>query len=209
MIFDHDGVVVDSEPLAARAMAEVLHGYGFALSAQDVDMRYRGMSLARTRASLEHESGSVLPERFEHDYMRRAAEIKANELLPVPGVVVVLDRLEAAGVPYCMASSSQRATVAGALEVVGLADRFAGRWWGAEDVEQTKPAPDLFLLAAGHMGVPPSDCAVIEDTPIGVAAARAAGMFVLGYCASIAPAALSDADAVFDRMEALPHMLGI
>ncbi|HET9059845.1 MAG TPA: HAD family phosphatase [Acidimicrobiales bacterium] len=209
VIFDHDGVIVDSEPLAARAMSEVLAQHGYSLSPHDVDRRYRGMSLARTRAAFERETGSVLPAQFEREYMQRSAAIKAAELQAVPGVVAVLDRLEAGGIAYCMASSSQRSTIASALAVVGLTERFAGRWWGADDVVRTKPAPDLFLLAAKQMGAEPGRCVVIEDTPIGVAAGRAAGMSVLGYCASIPSEALGEADAVFERMEMLPRLLGL
>ena len=88
--------------------------------------------------------------------MARVAELIASQLRPVPGIVAVLDLLDAAGQPYCMASSSRRQVISLALRTTGLAERFAGRWWGAEDVAAAKPAPDLFLLAARSMGAQPA-----------------------------------------------------
>lgn len=209
VIFDHDGVVVDSEPLASRAMSEVLADYGFTLSPHDVDMRYRGFGLSRTRAAFERETGRLLPATFERDYIDRANQIKAHELKPVPGIIDVLDRLDEAGLRYCMASSSRREVVETALATVGLEPRFRDKWWGAEDVEATKPAPDLFLLAAHSMGVPPAECVVVEDTPVGVAAGLAAGMAVLGFCASTPKDALADAGYIFESMHELPTLLGL
>lgn len=209
VIFDNDGVVVDSEPLAARAMSETLGSVGVAMTAEECDRAFRGGSLRRDRQVIEAMIGTRLPPEFERRVMDRLMTFIAEGLQPVAGIEEVLDRIEAAHLPYCLASSGRREKVGFALEKAGLASRFAGRWWGAEDVPKGKPAPDLFLLASSSMGMPPDRCVVVEDSVLGVQAARAAGMTVLGFAASgITPAErLAGADRVFEDMSELPALL--
>lgn len=207
VIFDNDGVVVDSEPLAALAQSRALTAMGYPITPEECDVAYKGISLSDTRRLVEKSMGRPLPADFEQVYTANLAELMATDLRPVAGVEKVLDYLEAEGAPYCLASSSRRKQVGFGLATVGLADRFAGRWWGAEDVAQAKPAPDLFLLAARSFGVPPAGCVVIEDSAPGVAAARAAGMAALGYTARATGGELDEADATFTDMAELPALL--
>jgi HAD superfamily hydrolase (TIGR01509 family) len=129
----------------------------------------------------------------------------------VPGVLDVLDRLDANGMATCVASSGTHDKMAFTLGLTGLADRFAGTIFSATEVEHGKPAPDLFLHAAARMGVAPSACVVIEDSRPGVDAAAAAGMRVLAYGGGVTPAARLERDGVevFLRMDALPALLGL
>jgi HAD superfamily hydrolase (TIGR01509 family) len=207
VIFDNDGVVVDSEPLAALATSEVLASLGLPITPEECDRLFRGGALARTRQLAERRSGRPLAPQFEDMYTARLLDLMRDHLRPVPGVEAVLGRLQLAGVPYCLASSGRRERVRFALETTGLASYFAERWWGAEDVAHGKPAPDLFLKAATSMGVGPDHCVVVEDSAVGVQAARSAGMAVLGYAAATPAADLAGADVVFSDMAELPALL--
>jgi HAD superfamily hydrolase (TIGR01509 family) len=207
VIFDNDGVVVDSEAKASQAMSATLGSFGFAVTPEECDKWLKGGTLTRTRELLEERFGRPLPAQFESTYTGNVFKLFAAGLEPVRGVEAVLDVLARAGVPYCLASSGRRERVLFALEKAGMAARFAGRWWGAEDVKAGKPAPDIFLLAAERMGVPPRDCAVVEDSEVGVTAARAAGMAVFGYAARTPATALAQADAIFTDMAQLPGLL--
>ena len=152
VIFDNDGVVVDSEPLASVATSQILTSLGHPMTPDECDQAFRGISLPNTRRWVEQGSGRPLPADFEDRYLARVAELIRSQLRPVPGIVAVLDILDAAALPYCVASSSRREVISLALRTTGLSERFAGRWWGADDVAEGKPAPDLFLLAAKSMG---------------------------------------------------------
>jgi HAD superfamily hydrolase (TIGR01509 family) len=207
VVFDNDGVIVDSEPLAERAMSETISAAGYPMSPEECGEVFRGMTLAGTRQLVEHRSGRPLPADFEEKYTARLFEQFEERLHPVPGIEAVLDRLEAAGTPYCLASSGRRERVRFALATVGLLERFGDRWWGADDVVAGKPAPDLFLLAAREMGAAPQSCVVVEDAEVGVRAARAAGMTVLGFAARTPAQKLAGADYVFSDMAELPGLL--
>jgi HAD superfamily hydrolase (TIGR01509 family) len=207
VIFDNDGVVVDSEPLASVATSQVLTALGHPMTPAECDSAFRGISLPTTRRLVEQSRGQPLPPDFEDRFLARVAELIASDLGPVPGVVAVLDLLDAAGQAYCMASSSRRQVISLALRTTGLAERFAGHWWGAEDVAAAKPAPDLFLLAARSMGARPGDCVVVEDSAAGVQAARSAGMTVLGFAARTPAEELHLADQIFTDMGQLPTLL--
>lgn len=206
VIFDNDGVVVDSEPLASLAMHETLAALGHEMTIEDIDDQLKGGTLSRTRAILERRFG-LLPPGFEQSYTTRLYRLMNEQLSPVPGIDLVLDRLDEAKLPYCIASSGRRERVLFALERVGFAARFGTRYWGAEDVVRGKPAPDLFLVAASSMGTPPSRCVVVEDSDLGVQAAHSAGMAVLGFAARTPPERLAGADNVFKDMGDLPALL--
>ena len=206
VIFDNDGVVVDSEPLASLAMHETLASLGHHMSVDEIDEQLKGGTLGRSRGVLEQRFGP-LPSDFEDNYTTKLYQLMTNQLRPVPGIESVLDRLDAAGIPYCIASSGRRDRVAFALETAGVSRRFGERYWGAEDALRGKPAPDLFLAAASGMHVAPDRCVVVEDSELGVQAAHAAGMTVFGFAARTPADRLSSADAVFKDMADLPDLL--
>jgi len=211
VIFDCDGVLVATERLATAIEARILTAMGHPHTQADVVAAFMGRSDADAMALLTDLLG---PERALEFDERSTAETRAafaRELAPVPGVVAVLDAVEATGVRYCVASSGSHARMELTLGTTGLLERCAGRIHSAEDVDRGKPWPDVFLLAAAREGVEPGGCVVIEDSVNGVLAARAAGMAVLGFAGGLAgAAALRQAGAiVFDDMLHLPQLLGL
>jgi len=204
VIFDNDGVVVDSETVANRVLAGLLTEHGDPTTLEESVRRYMGGTLADVRAEVEHRSGRVLPPAFEDLYHERLFAAFSTELRPVPGIAAVLEHMTR---PYCLASSGTTTRIVRSLTLTGLLGHFEGRIFSAEEVARGKPAPDLFLHAATAMAVDPRRCVVVEDSPLGVAAGRAAGMTVLGYCALTPPEALAGAHATFARMEELLPLL--
>ena len=206
VIFDNDGVLVDSERLANTILAELLTEAGLPYTFEETVRDFMGGSMASMRQQAEARLGRPLPADLEDRYHQRLFDGFAH-LQAIEGVAAVLDHLEARGITYCLASSGTHRRIRTALTAVGFLDRFDGRIFSAEDVAHGKPAPDLFLHAAGSMGVKPADCLVVEDSPLGVAAAVAAGMKVFGYAGMTDPAKLSAADAVFHDMTALADLI--
>ena len=206
VIFDNDGVLVDSERLATTPLSEALTEAGLPYTFEETVRDFMGGSMASMRQQAEARLGRPLPADLEDRYHQRLFDGFAH-LQAIEGVAAVLDHLEARGITYCLASSGTHRRIRTALTAVGFLDRFDGRIFSAEDVAHGKPAPDLFLHAAGSMGVKPADCVVVEDSPLGVAAAVAAGMKVFGYAGMTDPAKLSAADAVFHDMTALADLI--
>jgi len=178
LIFDCDGVLVDSEMLASRALSQYLTGLGAPVTEAESRARFTGMSIASVKAAVERDDGVNLPDDFEDEIWRRDQIVFARDLVAIPGVVEVLAR---ATVPVCVASSGRPEKIAHSLKVTGLAQYFDGHLFSARMVKRGKPAPDLFLLAAEKMGVAPQDCLVIEDSVFGIEGALAAGMAVAGF----------------------------
>jgi HAD superfamily hydrolase (TIGR01509 family) len=214
VIFDSDGVLVDSEPIASRVLADSLSEIGYATSPGDAIARYTGISLASVLAKIEAEWGRPLPADFATTLRQRDAAAFRAELEPIPGVAETLEELDRLGVLKCVASSGTPAKLEITLGVSGLASAFAPHIFSAAMVARGKPAPDLFLLAATQMGARPQECVVIEDSVAGIRAARAAGMrpfgFIGGGHASPALGAMlreAGAAAVFETMTDLPGML--
>lgn len=207
VIFDCDGVLVDSERIAVRIDAALLAELGWPIGEEEVIRRFVGRSYAAMVAEIEDRLGTALPDGWEAELNRRYATAIDTELTPVDGIVEALDRLT---VPTCVASSGSHETMRRTLGRTGLYDRFVGRIFSATEVAHGKPAPDLFWYAAERMGVPPSRCVVVEDSRYGVRAARAAGMRVLGYAGGVTPADwLGEEGAViFTDMRELPILLG-
>jgi HAD superfamily hydrolase (TIGR01509 family) len=206
VIFDCDGVLVDTERLAVRVDVRVLAELGWPMTEAEVVERFMGRSDAYMVSEIEAYLGRPLPANWEepfHGWYRQAFEA---ELTPVPGIVEALDEITTA---TCVASSGTHERIRYTLELTGLYPRFAGRIFSVEDVTHGKPAPDLFLHAAKGMAVPPTECAVIEDSRYGVEAARAAGMRAFGYAGGLTPRdRLEGPDtAVFDDMRDLPRLL--
>ncbi len=206
VIFDCDGVLVDSERLAVKVDMLLLRELGWPLSEAEVIERFVGRSNADIQATIERHLGDALPadwaQRFEPMYER----VFAAELTPVDGVVEALDQIT---LPNCVASSGTHEHLRYRLALTGLYERFAGRIFSAEDVARGKPAPDLFLYAADRMGVPPAACVVVEDSRPGVEAARAAGMHVLAFAGGLTPAErLAGMNTIlFQHMRELPALL--
>jgi HAD superfamily hydrolase (TIGR01509 family) len=214
VIFDSDGVLVDSEPIASRVLADSLSEIGYPTTARDAIARYTGISLASVLAKIEAEWGRPLPADFATTLRQRDLAAFEAELLPIQGVAETLEELDRLGVLKCVASSGTPAKLEITLGVSGLASAFAPHIFSAAMVARGKPAPDLFLLAATQMGARPQECVVIEDSVAGIRAARAAGMrpfgFIGGGHASPALGAMlreAGAAAVFETMTDLPGML--
>jgi HAD superfamily hydrolase (TIGR01509 family) len=207
VIFDCDGVLIDSERLAVRVDVEMLRELGWPLTEAEVIERFVGRSDRDTRAAIEAHLGRRLPEGWDEQMDRLYREAFAAELTPVAGIVGALDAISA---PTCVASSGTHDHLRYTLGLTGLYERFAGRIFSAEDVREGKPAPDLFLFAAERMGVSPAACVVVEDSHSGVLAARAAGMEVLAFAGGLTPARLltGPGTTVFEAMRELPGLLG-
>jgi HAD superfamily hydrolase (TIGR01509 family) len=203
VIFDCDGVLVDSEPISNRILAARLTAIGLPTSTEDSVRDFMGRSWASCEAIAEQRLGGPLPEGFADAYHAEVFEAFARELEPVAGVVEALERVDA---PTCVASSGSHERIRRGLAATGLLERFDGRIFSATDVAHGKPAPDLFLHAAACMGADPAGCAVIEDSPAGVEAARAAGMAVFGY-AGLTPAERLAGAHTFAAMTELPELL--
>jgi HAD superfamily hydrolase (TIGR01509 family) len=178
VIFDLDGVLVDSEPISSRVTAAALKEVGIEISEADVCDRFLGVATASMLRAIEVEHGCCLPESFQKTLRARVLKAFKQSLEPVPGVQAVLDSL---ALDRCVASSSHPDRIHRSLELVGLLDRFRPNLFSATMVDHGKPAPDLFLLAAASMRVEPRRCLVIEDSEVGVRAGKAAGMTVFGF----------------------------
>ncbi len=178
VIFDCDGVVVDSEVLACRALAETLVDHGVPVTLDEVFDRFLGQSFAAVEAHYHAVVGAPLPERFRAENRARLAENFHASLQPMPYVREVLAALDR---PYGLASSSDAERIRLTLAIAGLESAFGDRVYTASMVARGKPAPDLFLHVAGDMGADPGGTLVIEDTVTGVMAGKAAGMAVWGF----------------------------
>ena len=181
VIFDFDGVIVDSERLLTSVMVECLGEYGVEVPLEAAMRRFCGISTPDCVRLVEREFDTSLPPDFGEWYETQALQRFESELRAIPGVVEVVDRIRAL---LCIASGSSRAKIEKALTRVGLEGYFSGSIFTAEEVPRGKPAPDLFLHAASTMGVEPDRCVVIEDSIPGVIAARAAHMTVFGLVGS-------------------------
>jgi len=212
VIFDCDGVLVDSEPLAMRVLLELIAEQGIAIPRDVAYRSYLGRSLASISESLTQSHGAHLGETALGAMRDRLYALYRRELKPTGWIGEVLAGLE---LPFCVASSSQPERIRLSLALTGQLPRFEGRIYSASMVENGKPAPDLFLHAAQAMGIAPEHCLVIEDSPAGIVAARAAGMRVFAYVGGshIAPSGLRPEiealapDAIIEDMRALPGLL--
>lgn len=208
VIFDCDGVLVDSERLAVRVEAQLINELGWAITEAEVLDRFVGRSDAHMLGVLEAELGRAVPE-WQHRYEADLHAAFRAELTPVDGIVAALDEIDATGVATCVASSGTHDKMRLSLGLTGLYDRFDGRIASATEVEHGKPAPDLFLLAADRSRVHPDRCVVVEDSRAGVQAARAAGMRSVGYAGGLTPAEWLEgrATVVIDDMADLAQVI--
>jgi HAD superfamily hydrolase (TIGR01509 family) len=213
IIFDCDGVLVDSEPIAIAVLRRFLNDIGLPVTEEETYRTFLGRSWSAVERAVETARGRPLSEAETTAFRRDLFGRFRTDLRPMPGVFATLDALR--DWRYCVASSSIPERLNLTLDVTGLAPRFAPHIFSASMVSRGKPAPDLLLLAAESMGVEPRRCVVVEDSPIGIEAARAAGMGVVAFLGgghvrpgrlAAAAAALSP-DATIDRLADLPLVL--
>jgi HAD superfamily hydrolase (TIGR01509 family) len=183
VIFDCDGVLVDSELITNRVFARMINELGVHVTLEDMFEQFVGRSMAFCCDLVARMLKQPIPDSFIEQYRIRTTVALQAELKPVPGIECVLDELTAKGVPFCVASSGSHEKMQTTLGITGLLSRFEKKLFSVTEVANGKPAPDVFLYAAGKSGVPPSRCHVVEDSPTGVLAGVAAGMTVCGYCA--------------------------
>ncbi|MEU6480816.1 HAD family hydrolase [Streptomyces sp. NPDC047017] len=208
VIFDNDGVLVDSEPISNRHLAAYLTELGHPTSYEDSIRDYMGSAMHRIHDLVLERTGQRLPDDFDDVFHARVFAAFQRELQPVPDVGTVLEKLAADGTPYCVASSGSHERIRVGHRTTGL-DRWfdESRIFSSQDVGRGKPAPDLFLHAAQRMGVAPGRCVVVEDSPLGVQAAVAAGMDVYGFTAMTPADRLDGATQLFAKMGDLPDLL--
>ncbi|MCA6126100.1 HAD family hydrolase [Bradyrhizobium sp. WSM 1704] len=211
VIFDCDGVLVDSEVISCRAHAETLTRHGFPITPDGVLKRFLGVSDREARQIVETELGRALPETFEAEVKQATLSFYADDL---SAIAHVGDAIAALTLPKCVASSGTPEKIRHGLSCAGLYDQLAPHIFSAVQVRRGKPAPDLFLFAAKQMGADPARCVVIEDSVPGITGARAAGMTVLGFfggshCTAEHEALLHKAGATvtFADMRELPGLI--
>jgi HAD superfamily hydrolase (TIGR01509 family) len=211
VIFDCDGVLVDSEVISCRAHAETLTRHGYPITAGQVLQRFLGVSDREARLAIETEMGRTLPDDFEVQMKQAALQLYADHLHLIP---YVAETVAAIGLPKCVASSGTPEKIRHGLTCAGLYGQFVPHIFSAVQVKRGKPAPDLFMFAAERMGIAPERCVVVEDSVPGVTGARAAGMTVLGFhggshCRAGHAETLRNAGAheTFEDMRQLPALI--
>ena len=211
VIFDCDGVLVDSEIISNEVLARSLTEQGLPTTLAQSRRDYQGLLLAEIDSRAQAKLGRPLAKDWLERYERDRGAVFRHELRAVPGVAEAVRRIQAAGVAVCVASQGKLEKTRLSLKLTKLDPLFPDEaLCSAYSVPRGKPHPDLFLHAAQAMAVEPARCAVVEDTPSGVAAAVAAGMRALGYAADSDATALQQAGAeVFESMEELPAALGL
>ncbi|MFD7443827.1 HAD family hydrolase [Streptomyces sp. NPDC059909] len=208
VIFDNDGVLVDSEPISNTILAAYLTELGYPTSYEDSLRDYMGAAVHRVHDLVLERTEQRLPDDFDKTLHSRVFAAFERELEAVEGVVEVLGKLVADAVPYCVASSGSHERIRVGHRKTGLDGWFRDEnTFSAQDVGRGKPAPDLFLYAAERMGVAPERCVVVEDSRLGVAAAQAAGMDVYGFTAMTPAGTLSGSKGFFADMAELPGLL--
>ncbi len=206
VVLDCDGVLVDSEPISNRILAEALTERGLPTTTEEAIERYMGGSLKAVLDDVERRIGRPAPEDLVPSYRAACYAAFETELEAVEGIEAALDAL--GDTLTCVASSGEHEKIRRTLGRTGLLPRFEGRIFSATEVAHGKPAPDLFLHAATCMGVDPERCAVVEDSPVGVTAALAAGMTVFGYAGRTPAEQLArEGVHVFAAMHELPVLL--
>lgn len=215
IIFDCDGVLIDSEIVAARLEAEAATALGLPITAEEICRRFAGTTTREVWQTLERELGRPLPEGFFEAHLEHVRDVFSRDLEPIRGARAALERVAAAAIPFCVASSTRLPSLLTNLATAGLADLVDGRVYSASQVKRAKPAPDVFMFAASQMGADPADCLVIEDSVAGVTAARRAGMRVAGFLGGSHVTEGHDerlnaagAMVLFRRMEELDGVIG-
>ncbi|MCO4892889.1 HAD family phosphatase [Cupriavidus sp. WGtm5] len=214
VIFDCDGVLVDSEPIVNRVLNQMLNELGIEISLEDSTRLFLGRAVREELDMIERMRGAPLPENWLSTWLARRNAVLEEEVAAVAHVREAIRAVAATGMPVCVASGADRVKVKLQLTKTGLVELFQQdqreHIFSATEVARSKPAPDVYLLAARTMGVEPARCAVVEDSPTGVTAGVAAGMTVFGYAARNDAAQLREAGArtIFTDMRELPELVG-
>jgi HAD superfamily hydrolase (TIGR01509 family) len=210
VIFDCDGVLVDSESIANQALVQALAAEGWSLTESECRALFVGLSLRSVLAAIEQRLGRALAPDWADRLQDQTYARFRSALREVPGAALALRTVSAAGIASCVASSGTHDKLALTLGLTGLMPLVEGRVFSASEVARGKPHPDLFLHAARSMGVAPEHALVVEDSAPGVEAAVAAGMGVLGFARETPDAVLAARGArVFHALSELPGLLGI
>jgi HAD superfamily hydrolase (TIGR01509 family) len=208
VIFDCDGVLVDSEPVANRVTAAAVTELGWPMTPEESDRTFLGMNIDDMAVFIANRLGRKLPPNWVQDIVAQMIEALATTAEPIPGAIEALEGVTALGLPWRVASNSSHGEMDVKFRRIGIAHLTAGRVHSFTDVPRGKPAPDLFLAAAAAEGVDPASCIVVEDSVTGAKAAAAAGMACLGYAPHGNQAGLRSAGAVlFDDMRAVPRLV--
>jgi HAD superfamily hydrolase (TIGR01509 family) len=209
VIFDCDGVLVDSESITNRVFAAMLNEIGLRVTLADMFDRFVGHSMAHCLGLIEEMLGHPPPPEFAEEYRRRTRRELEDHLRPVRGVENAIREIAALGLSMCVASSGDHDKMRTTLGTTGLLRYFDGRLFSVTEVERGKPNPDVFLYAARRMGVEAERTAVVEDTGVGVRAGVAAGMTVFGYAEFTQPSQLVAAGAALTvrEMHLLPELV--
>lgn len=211
VLFDCDGVLADTEALHDRIIAEEVTALGWDLTPEEAAKRFRGLSWEAIQPLIEARLGpGSVPASFHRDLIRRVLDALETDTLPMAGSRAAIAAIQAAGVPVAVASNSSRPELATKLRRLGLTEVFRGRSFSVNDVENPKPAPDMYRAAAGACGADPHHCVVIEDSVAGARAGIAAGCRVLGFAHATPAAALAAVGAEpFTSMDEVPALLGL
>jgi HAD superfamily hydrolase (TIGR01509 family) len=183
VIFDCDGVLVDSEIISCRTVASMFARHGVRCDLATVLTRYLGRPASTVTDDFARLARRPLPPGFVDDWRTELFEAFARDLVSVPGARETVEALRRSAIDYCLASSGDEERIDIVLRKAGLFDFFDGRIFSTTMVDRGKPAPDLFLLAAATRGVTPGRCVVVEDSVAGIVAARAAGMTAVAFTA--------------------------
>ena len=211
VLFDCDGVLADTEALHDRIIAEEVTALGWEMAPEDAAKRFRGLSWEAIQPIIEARLGpGSVHATFHHDLIRRVLHALETDTIPMAGATAAIAAIQAAGVPVAVASNSSRPELATKLRRLGLTEVFRGRSFSVNDVENPKPAPDMYRAAAAACGADPHHCVVIEDSVAGARAGIAAGCRVLGFAHATPAAALAAVGAEpFTSMDELPALLGL
>jgi len=206
VIFDCDGVLVDSEAIANRVMAEHITKAGWRMNGAQSEALFKGATMAQVIERVEQYIGRRLPPRWLTQFEDDCFSVFIDELQPVDGVIDLIRRIHRAGVTSCVASQGSQAKMAVTLKAAGLIDMIGSHVFSAAEIGRPKPAPDIFLHAAMRMSTPASQCLVIEDSVTGVKAALAAGMQVIGYDSKGQGSRATSQLAIDPRVRIVRHM---
>ncbi|MGB6230983.1 MAG: HAD family hydrolase [Litorimonas sp.] len=203
VIFDCDGVLVDSEPLSNAVMADHISRLGWPMDGSGAMRRFKGLTMTQVHAAIEARLQRPVDTIWMDAFRAEAEARMKTELKAIPGVRALIERVHGTGLKSCVASQGRLAKMRVSLGATGLWDLFEGRIFSAVDVARPKPAPDLFLHAARTMGADPSRCTVIEDSATGIEAGIAAGMRVVGFDANGDGTLAREGVVVVTRMDRL------
>ncbi|WP_203258091.1 HAD family hydrolase [Hyunsoonleella ulvae] len=205
IIFDCDGVLVDSEFIAISVLIDMANALGANMDVKEYLISFKGKSLKSCMDSISKHLGKPLSSNFESDYRKRTFEAFRKDMKPIKGVKHLVENLK---IPFCVASSGPENKIRLNLEVTGLLPYFEGNIFSCYTIQKWKPEPDVFLWAAKTMGFYPKDCLVIEDSVSGVKAAKAGGFDVFGYTEHDYKNELQGlATKTFDNMNSLMNMI--